>query len=308
MLKRRFLNFKLGFVCCIFFLPAFFITTAFDLQAKTAAVQQATQSCLWTVNTESNNIYLLGSLHLLKPNAYPLAAAIEKAYADSRVIIFETDIAVLQTPGVQTKLLELGIYPGEQNLLQNLDGNTRQQLEKKMSEVGLPLEQFSRFRPWFVALTLSTLELQRMGYNPQYGIDVYFFNKASADGKEIGFLEPAEFQINLLGNMDEQDQFDFLSQTLKDLDVINELSSDLVKSWKTGNAEKLHELLHKSFKDYPDIHDRLLIQRNKKWINKIEGAMRENKNVLFVVGAGHLVGPESVVDLLKKKGYEVKQQ
>jgi len=308
MLKRHFLNFKLSLVLFVFFLPAFFITTAFDLQAKTAAVQQATQSCLWTVNTQSNKIYLLGSLHLLKPNAYPLAAAIEKAYADSRVIIFETDIAALQTPGVQAKLLELGIYAGEQNLLQNLDGNTRQQLEKKMSEIGLPLEQFSRFKPWFVALTLTTLELQRMGYNPNYGIDVYFFNKASADSKEIGFLEPAEFQINLLGNMVEQDQSDFLSQTLNDLEVVNELAGDLVKSWKDGDADKLHELLSKSFKDYPHLHDRLLIQRNKNWVQQIEGAMRKNKNVLFVVGAGHLVGPESVVDLLKEKGYQVKQQ
>jgi len=308
MLKRRFLNFKLSLVLVVFFLPAFFITSAFDLQAKTAAVQQATRSCLWTVNSQSNKIYLLGSLHLLKPNAYPLAAAVEKAYADSRVIIFETDIAALQTPGVQAKLLELGIYPAEQNLLQNLDGNTRQQLEKKMSEIGLPLEQFSRFKPWFVALTLTTLELQRMGYNPNYGIDVYFFNKASADGKEIGFLEPAEFQINLLGNMVEQDQYDFLSQTLNDLEVVNELAGDLVKSWKDGDADKLHELLSKSFKDYPHLHDRLLIQRNKNWVQQIEGAMRKNKNVLFVVGAGHLVGPESVVDLLKKKGYQVKQQ
>jgi uncharacterized protein YbaP (TraB family) len=308
MLKRRFLNFKLSLVWVVFFLPAFFITSAFDLQAKTAAVQQATRSCLWTVNTPSNKIYLLGSLHLLKPNAYPLAAAIEKAYADSRVIIFETDIAALQTPGVQAKLLELGIYPAEQNLLQNLDGNTRQQLEKKMGEIGLPLEQFSRFKPWFVALTLTTLELQRMGYNPAYGIDIYFFNKASADGKEIGFLEPAEFQINLLGNMVEHDQYDFLSQTLNDLEVVNELAGDLVKSWKEGDADKLHELLSKSFNDYPHLHDRLLGQRNKNWVEQIEGALRKNKNVLFVVGAGHLVGPESVVDLLKEKGYQVKQQ
>jgi len=308
MLKRRLLNFKLYFVLVVFFLPAFFITTSFDLQAKTAAVQQTTQSCLWTVDTQSNKVYLLGSLHLLKPDTYPLAAAIEKAYADSRVIIFETDIAALQTPGAQAKLLEMGIYPAEQNLFQNLDGDTRQQLEKKMSEIGLPLEPFSRFKPWFVALTLTTLELQRMGYNPNYGIDVYFFNKASADGKEIGFLEPAEFQINLLGNMVEQDQYDFLSQTLNDLEVVNELAGDLVKSWKEGDADKLHELLSKSFKDYPHLQDRLLIQRNKNWVQQIEGALRKNKNVLFVVGAGHLVGPESVVDLLKEKGYQVKQQ
>ena len=308
MLKRRFLNLKLNLVLFVFFLPSFFFTTSLVLQAKTAAVEQTTQSCLWTVNTQSNKIYLLGSLHLLKQDAYPLAAAIEKAYADSRIIIFETDLAALQAPDAQAKLLQLGIYPADQNLLENLNANTRRQLEKKMSQIGLPLAQFSRFKPWFVALTLTTLELQRMGYNPAYGIDVYFFNKASTDGKKIGFLEPAEFQINLLGNMAEQDQYDFLSQTLKDLEVVNELSGDLVKSWKAGDADKLHKLLSESFNDYPHLHDHLLIQRNKNWVGQIEAAMRKNKNALFVMGAGHLVGPESVVDLLKKNGYQVKQQ
>jgi len=209
---------------------------------------------------------------------------------------------------MQARLLELGIYPAEQNLFQHLDGTTRKLLAKKMSEIGLPLEQFTRFKPWFVALTLTTLELQRLGYNPAFGVDVYFFNRAKTDGKEIGFLEPAEFQIKLLGNMAAQDQNNFLSQTLKDLEMVNQLAGDLVKSWKTGDSDRLNDLLSKSFKDYPGLHDRLLIQRNKKWIKEIEGAMGKNENTLFVVGAGHLVGPESVVDLLQKKGYPVKQQ
>ena len=308
MLKRGFLNFRFNLVLFLFFMPALLIATSIGLQAKTAAVEQTTKNCLWTVKTESNKIYLLGSLHLLKPSAYPLAAAIEKAYADSRVIIFETDIAALQSPAVQAKLLELGIYPAGQNLFENLDGSTRQKLEKKMGEIGLPLEQFSQFKPWFVALTLTTLELQRMGFNPAYGIDLYFFNKASADGKEIDYLEPAEFQINLLGNMTEREQHDFLSQTLNDLEVVKDLSGDLVNSWKGGDTDKLHDLLSQSFDDYPHLHHRLLIERNKNWLEHIEDAMRKNKNVLFVVGAGHLVGPESVVDLLKNKGYQVKQQ
>jgi uncharacterized protein YbaP (TraB family) len=308
MLKRDFLKYASSFALFGVFLLSAFFTSEGWLHAKSATVQQTDKSCLWTVDTQSNKIYLLGSLHLLKQNTYPLAAAIEKAYADSRVVVFETDIAALQEPGVQAKMLELGIYPADQNLLENLDENTRQMLEKKMSVIGLPLAQFSRFKPWFVALTLTTLELQRLGYNPEYGIDVYFFNRAKTDGKEIGFLEPAEFQINLLGKMAEQDQNDFLSQTLKDLEVVNELAGELVRSWKDGDADRLHELLSKSFEDYPHLHDRLLIQRNKNWIQEIEGAMRLDKNVLFVVGAGHLVGSESVVDLLKKKGYQVKQQ
>jgi len=308
MLKQCFLKFRLKFVWLVIFLPVFLITASLDLQADTASVDQAAKSCLWTVPSQSNKIYLLGSLHILKQDTYPLAAEIERAYVDSRKIIFETDIAAMIEPGMQARLLELGIYPAEQNLFQHLDGTTRKLLAKKMSEIGLPLEQFTRFKPWFVALTLTTLELQRLGYNPAFGVDVYFFNRAKTDGKEIGFLEPAEFQIKLLGNMAAEDQNNFLSQTLKDLEMVNQLAGDLVKSWKTGDSDRLNDLLSKSFKDYPGLHDRLLIQRNKKWIKEIEGAMGKNENTLFVVGAGHLVGPESVVDLLQKKGYPVKQQ
>jgi hypothetical protein len=279
-----------------------------ELPAKTVTVEQSTKNCLWSIKTQSNKIFLLGSIHVLKQETYPLDPAIERAYAASERIIFETDIAAMQDAAMQTKMLELGMYPAGQNLFDNIARDTRQQLEKKMSALGLPLESFSRFKPWFVALTLTTLELQRLGYNSQYGIDMYFFGKAQSGGKEIGFLEPPEYQIDLLGNMTGKDQNDFLKQTLKDLELIGELAGDLVNSWKSGNADKLHELLHRSFKDYPNLNDRLLIQRNLKWVKEVEEAMRQNKNVLFVVGAGHLVGPESVVDLLRKNGHEVKQQ
>ena len=108
--------------------------------------------------------------------------------------------------------------------------------------------------------------------------------------------------------MDKQDQNAFLNQTLKELELADELAEGLVKFWKAGDAARLHDLLSRSFKNYPDLYDRLLIQRNKKWVKEIEGTIRGNKTVFFVVGAGHLVGPESVIDLLEKKGYPVKQQ
>lgn len=308
MRKRAFPKYAFSYVLRAIFLLMAFIATTLNVPAKTVTAQQTDKNCLWSIQTQSNKIYLLGSLHVLKPESYPLAPALESAFTNSQYIVFETDIAAMQEPAMQAKMLALGMYPDEQNLMQNLTSDTRQQLEKKMSALGLPLEAFSRFKPWFVALSLATLELQRLGYNPQYGIDVYFFDKAQNSGKEIGFLEPPEYQIDLLGNMAKKDQNDFLRQTLKDLELIRELAGDMVKNWKTGNAEKLHELLHKSFKDYPDLNDRLLIQRNLKWVKKVEAAMRSNKNVLFVVGAGHLVGPDSVVDLLREAGYKVKQQ
>jgi hypothetical protein len=308
MPNRHLSKFGFQIVLCVFVLLAAFWAMISELPAKTVTVEQSTKNCLWSIKTQSNKIFLLGSIHVLKQETYPLDPAIERAYAASERIIFETDIAAMQDAAMQTKMLELGMYPAGQNLFDNIARDTRQQLEKKMSALGLPLESFSRFKPWFVALTLTTLELQRLGYNSQYGIDMYFFGKAQSGGKEIGFLEPPEYQIDLLGNMTGKDQNDFLKQTLKDLELIGELAGDLVNSWKSGNADKLHELLHRSFKDYPNLNDRLLIQRNLKWVKEVEEAMRQNKNVLFVVGAGHLVGPESVVDLLRQNGHEVTQR
>ena len=308
MLQRCILRFNVTILLLVFFLPALFITATVCLQIKPAAGQEAQKSCLWSIEGQSHKIHLLGSLHFFKPDAFPLAAAIEEAYAESQQLVFETDLAAMQDPAVQARMMQLGMYPEGQGLWQNLDPGTRQRLEKKIAEFGLPPEAFSRFKPWFVAVQIEIVQLLRLGFDPQYGIDVHFFDRAKSAGKELGFLESTEFQFDLLGSMDKQDQNAFLNQTLKELDLADEMANGLVSFWKAGDAARLHDLLSKSFKNYPGLYDRLLIQRNKKWLKEIEGAIRGNKTVLFVVGAGHLVGAESVIDLLEKKGYQVKQQ
>jgi uncharacterized protein YbaP (TraB family) len=211
-------------------------------------------------------------------------------------------------PAVQQKMLALGLYPEGQTLNQHLSAKTKNLLMKKMSELGLPMQQFARFKPWLIALTLATFELQRLGYNPIYGIDMHFFGRAKEDAKELGFLEPVDYQIDLLGKMANQDQESFLNQTLKEMDIVAELAADMTAYWESGDAENLYQLMNRSFKDHPAIHDRLLIQRNKNWVSQIEAMIKENKIVLVIVGAGHLVGPDSVVDMLKEKGYNVTQK
>ena len=237
-----------------------------------------------------------------------VAAAIEEAYSSSRKLVFESDMNALTNPAVQQKMLALGLYPEGQTLDQHLSGKTKNLLKKKMTELGLPMQQFARFRPWFIALTLATFELQRLGYNPIYGVDMHFFGRAKQDEKELGFLEPVEYQLDLLGKMTNQDQESFLNQTLEEMDIVAELAAEMMAYWESGDAENLYQLVNKSFQDHPSIRDRLLIQRNKNWTSQIEALMKENKNVLVIVGAGHLVGPDSVVDLLKKRGYGVKQK
>ena len=266
------------------------------------------KNCLWEVKGPSNNVFLLGSLHVLKSDAYPLAKAIDNAYSASPKVVFETDIGGMADPAVQARMLSMGLYPEGQSLFQHISTPMRNDLQKRMTNLGLPLEQFARFKPWLLAVTLTTLELQRLGFSPAYGIDVHYFGRARTDKKKIDFFESIEYQLSLLGEMGAEDQKAFLGQTLKDLEIAAEMAGDMMDYWRKGQADKLYKLLFQSFEGYPEIEDRLLLQRNQDWVKKIETLLVEPEDVFVVVGAGHLIGPGSVVDLLKQKGYKVRQR
>ncbi len=268
----------------------------------------ASKHCLWEVAGSSNKVFLLGSLHLLKSDAYPLAKKINNAYSVSSKVVFETDIGGMMDPAVQARMLSMGLYPEGESLFQNISGEMRSTLQKRMADLGLPMEQFARFKPWFLAVTLTTLELQQLGFSPAYGIDVHYYARARSDGKEIDFFEAIDYQLDLLGSMSAEDQNAFLGQTLKDLEIAAEMADDMMRYWQKGQVDKLYSLLFKSFEDYPEIENRLLLQRNKDWVKKIETMLGEPESIFIVVGAGHLVGPQSVVALLKQKGYKVRQR
>jgi hypothetical protein len=302
--KRKWLRTTLSILC----LFTIYLVSA-DVHAQQTAESASAKHCLWQVETPQNKkLYLLGSLHVFKSDAYPLAKPINEAYRRSQKVVFETDLAAMTDPAVQAKMLAMGRYPEGQTLFQNISDGMRHSLKKKMNELGLPLQQFERFRPWFIAVTLTVLELQRLGFSPDHGIDVHFYGRAKADHKEIGFFETIDVQLDLLGKMSARDQNAFLGQTLKDLEVAAQMADDMLKHWKNGNADELNAILFKSFEGYPQIEDRLLGRRNIQWVKKIEAMMTTDKNIFIVVGAGHLVGPASVVALLQAKGYEVKQK
>ncbi|WP_299490122.1 TraB/GumN family protein [Acaryochloris sp. IP29b_bin.137] len=273
-------------------------------QTSQPPAPQPEKTFLWQIKSSKNTVYLLGSIHLLKKSDYPLAQQINDAYEDAEKLVFEVDLGELESSKTQSIVLEKATAQDGKTLKDRLTPETYQLAKNTASEIGLPIEAFSGFKPWFFSLTLVTLKLQRLEFDPEHGVDQYFFKKAVKDGKETLALETIEDQFNLFDSFSQGDQEQYIRQTIDELDTLETSFQEMVTSWKSGDDKTLEALLLKSFKDYPELEDQIFGARNRKWMTVIEPLLQKEDDYLIVVGAGHLVGKDSVLKLLQAKGHK----
>lgn len=262
---------------------------------------------LWSVEGGKSRVFLLGSIHILKRDAYPLPEAIERTYTCCTALVFESDLDGMNDDATRQTVMSLARYPKGRTLLKNLSPGTGRMLEKKLGTLGLPLSQFDGLKPWFVAMTLSSMELQRLGFDPSLGVDRHFFNRAREDHKKMLFLETNEYQLNLFAGLSRKRQEDLLRQTLKELSIIESQFAEMVQAWTDGDARAFEEIVREGFIEYPEIYRRFIINRNLRWVPVIEKMMNSESDVLMIVGAGHLVGKGNLIEMLERRGYELKQ-
>lgn len=272
-------------------------------KATQPEASQPQKTFLWQVKSPTNTVYFLGSIHLLKKSDYPLAKPINNAYEDAEKLVFEVDLGELKSSQTQSLVLEKATAQDGKILQDRLTPETYQLAKNKASEIGLPIEAFSGFKPWFFSLTLITLKLQRLDFNPENGVDQYFFKKATQDGKETLALETIEDQFNLFDSFSQGNQEQYIRQTIDELDTLETSFQEMVQAWKSGDDKTLETLLLKSFQDYPELEDQIFGARNRKWMATIEPLLQKEDDYLVVVGAGHLVGKDSVLQLLQAKGH-----
>ncbi len=282
----------------------FFTTSG---SAAQNAIQAPVKSCLWRVVSKDSTVYLLGSVHLLKSDAYPLSQAIEKAFGDSTKLVLEVNLDSLNSPDAQQMMLAKALLPEGKTLSETLSPATYQAVRQKVEALGLDIEALKRMKPWFLSLSLVAMKMQQLGYDAQHGVDRHFFDRARKAKKEVLGLETADFQLNLLDSLPAKTQEESLLQTLKELDQFETDFEQVVRAWAAGQEKQLDNLLLEGFKEYPDVYAKLISERNRNWLPKIESHFQGGNKTLVVVGAAHLVGRDGVVELLKRKGYSVEQ-
>ncbi len=295
------------FIIITVVLSAYLSVYAEDDRSGKEVKTDADKHFLWAVEGKRNTVYLMGSMHVLTQNAYPLPPALEDIYACCSKLIFEVNINEADSSESQSRHMALGIYKQGKSLSGSISEDTFSALKLRFEAVDLHVSQFERFKPWFVAQLIGGLELMRLGHNPNFTLEKYFLTRAIKDKKDVAFLESVDYTLNNMAKLKDQDQEMFLKGILKELDIINMSADDMIDAWKKGNTDKLTSIHEKSFQEYPHLYDLFITSRNEKWVLKMKNLLKHKDNILIIINARHLVGKEGVIDLLLHNGYKLKQ-
>ncbi len=283
---------------------------AFFLISFSLASHNATaESSVWKISKGENYFYIGGTIHILSENDHPLPDEFNKAYKDSSKIVFETDLVATQSPEFQSKFIAAMTYSDNRNLSSELEPNVFRKLEDFMSTRQIPIENFSKFKPWGVSLIISVLEYQRLGMIPEYGVDAYFNKLALTDNKTVIALETPEEQIIFLKSMENIDPNEGINYTLKDLEHLPEFIDMMKNSWRNGDIEafsKSSSVIQMKI-DFPAMYDTIVTNRNNEWMKHVPSFINDSNIEFLLVGSLHLNGKKGLLNQLKTQGFTVEQ-
>lgn len=273
----------------------------------TGAAPALAEPLLYRLADGNNTIWLLGSVHALTANDYPLDARIESAYADAERVVLEVSPDELNPAHIAQVALPLARYQGGQQLADAFNDAEYAKLRGYLETRGLDARQFSNFEPWFVGLQVFALNLAQSDYASAQGVDKHFAARALADGKQTGGLETAAEQFRMFDTLAIETQKAFLLESMNDSANFEQQLDEIVSAWRRGDEAALAGLLETEFGAAPELRDTLLVDRNQRWVPQIETLLESTGDSLVIVGALHLVGDKGVVSLLEEKGYELEK-
>lgn len=264
------------------------------------------QSSVFKVTGNGTTMYVGGTFHILQKTDYPLPKEFQQAYNQSDILVFETDISAMQKPSVAMDMMKKGMYTDGKSLETELSEETYQLLEDVCKESGIPIAMLNKMKPSLATMTLSVLKLQKLGFTEE-GIDVFFNKKGKKDKKEILFFESVNEQIDILMNLGEGNEDEYVLHSLEDINELESKIKDLKTAWLKGDSKDMTIENDKMKKDYPSLYQSLLLDRNNNWLKDLNDMIQTKEIEFILVGALHLYGEDGILTLLKNEGCIVEQ-
>jgi len=272
--------------------------------SASAIVAASSDPALWVVSDEDTTIYLFGTVHMMRPGVVWFDDEVKAAFDRSQELVLEV---------TEDKPSEMAITIALMGL--NEEGPTRDMVKPELrqayldalAEYKIPADAMDRFEPWLVAINLSIAPLAKLGYRQELGAERILATSAKETDKKISGLETTEEQLGFFDALPREAQIAYLNATVEQLPDVEKQFDMLMTNWKTGDSMALATLMNESIADTPELAQALLYDRNARWSEWISKRMGQPGAVFMAVGAGHLAGEKSVIDLLKGRKMKVQR-
>src|SRR5215203_7487799 len=225
---------------------------------STQLAAQTGKNFLWKIEGEGGAIaYLLGSLHVLTPEWYPLSGAINQAFADSKTLVEEVDLDETNDPMLMMAALSKAMLTDGKTLDRIVAPDVYAEVKRRAEQSGLPMLAIQRMKPWLVAITLMAPTLQAAGFKPELGVDQHFYNRAVSSGMKRQALETMAYQLDRFDQMSPNLQEDLLKSTMEDLEHEVASVKEMAEAWGSGNVAAIEKLTLAGLKESPPLYARL---------------------------------------------------
>ncbi len=294
-------------------LPAFqrlIVFAAVLFMPFAVSAQSAYSPPLWEVRSGENTVYLFGTIHVGKAGFYPLPASVESAFGKSDVVALEVNPADEQAA---VSAAMAAMYTPPDNIENHLDAELLAGVIEVCAGYGIPFEQIRQIKPYLLMFMLTALEYQRLGYSPEQGLENHFARHAREQGKEIVALESMPAQMQILDSLSPGLQTAMLQIAVDEINSgeVESLVAEMIMAWRTGNMDKLGEVLLAEERKLPaamakEFHQRFLTERNVAMVQRIERMLLGGEKAFVAVGAMHMVGEDGIPAMLGANGYKVR--
>lgn len=265
------------------------------------------ETSMWKAQKGDSVIFLGGTCHVLRSTDYPLPQEFEKAYYASQVLVLETDMGKVHDPAFQQKFLQKAKYADGTTLDKHISPQTYAALQAFCKENNIPLAVLKPYRASMAMVTLTVIELMKLGISQQ-GVDQFFYDMAQRDNKAIEQFETVDEQMDAILSLADGNEDEFVKYSMRDLKTLENKFGDLADAWRNGDAAKLDALLLGEMKSQaPKQYKKLIVDRNRNWLPVIASYEKKPKTRMILVGVGHLVGPDGLIEALRTMGYRVTQ-
>lgn len=261
---------------------------------------------LWAARDGDSTVYLFGTAHAVRPDSRWRTPELDAALASSTALWLEVQTgggreaaaAVVQKLGLDRATpLEARLAPA-----------LKAKLDALLIQYGVPAARLSPMKPWLAGVTIAMLPLGKAGLDSKAGADAVLRASAEAQGDRIDGFDTPEAQVRYLADLPMGEQIAFLENAVDRAARGSDLPNKIADAWESGDVGAVDSILNSELKaKMPSLYRRLLVDRNRRYSERIEALLAGKDDQFVAVGIGHLVGGDSIRAFLKRKGVKVRR-